>query len=835
MAYKSYGSSRGFRPIQIGQGALNEQRRKDEQTIRSMQTVRDQTEARDNEIIQNLKNKFQKEQANRRDNQQLEDQVYRQRTEALERNARRSRQNFETEQKNIAREAETWKVFSETAFETLTAFGEHRKKVEEVRVKKEIYQNPQAIRMQTDLSHASLEQIKMGHAVSADQLKEAGAGSDLVVNEQTLPPEWKSIAEVKAVVERNRKLNSWKFYADDALLKSDARTYQEIKNVLEYAAIQFQRDLGIAGHDFLLGDLVSDQNDYIGKKLTEAWTRDIYEKSHNNLDEAKRDFELYGIGTDRAQHWLDIYSYSVKNAYDEEGDPADFSNVKQEYIKILSNPKLITNDASREEFLNLKTLPNTRDGKITRQSMAIGDLLTPSEKLAAAEAWEDKKDEERKRDEAREKARQNELLQTGKKALLEEWDGSQKQKRYIFNQLRQNHVSENTLKELERYTLHSDKNTDIQSARDTADALIENGQFFEANFNELPPVLRLDPKYKQAYTTMEKLVEETGWDESTVKGAVKGLIVNDILGLQGVSIDPTYNQTVELALSEAKNDFYKAFKDHHIGQGKPAGQAKTDAWAEVTKDIQSGQGKWRLSTGSDSYSTDRTIGTNHFPYFHGSSEEFMVDFPLEHTKDLIKKQGATVLQTNQVISSADLKQQIANVNKGGAWEISQDVQDLSDASGLGVSEILNKQLDLAGLKDQVKLKPSIKETTMEKVKATGDGNLVNFTKNLRSLDDAAKARIATVEPRLQTAMSGTTRFNGATHNMGTGESLYIIPEQLMRTPKGAQIFQQYMSTGRPRNGARVVSRRPVKGGGFKTIVKLPEQEPQYLFLFDGGN
>ena len=126
MAYKSYGSSRGFRPIQIGQGALNEQRRKDEQTIRSLRTVADQTEARDNEIIQNLKDKFQKEQANRRDNQQLEDQVYRQRTESIERNARRTRQNFETEQKNIEREAETWKVFSETASETLLAFAEHR-------------------------------------------------------------------------------------------------------------------------------------------------------------------------------------------------------------------------------------------------------------------------------------------------------------------------------------------------------------------------------------------------------------------------------------------------------------------------------------------------------------------------------------------------------------------------------------------------------------------------------------------------------------------------------------------------------------------------------------
>ncbi|MAS48017.1 MAG: hypothetical protein CL557_11460, partial [Alphaproteobacteria bacterium] len=578
------------------------------------------------------------------------------------------------------------------------------------------------------------------------------------------------------------------------------------------------------------------QNKVNGKLLTNAWTADIYQKGKNAIKASERDFELYGLGTDRAQHWLDILSYNVKNSFDEEGDSVGLSGVKQKYVEILSNPKLIKNDAQREEFLNLKTLSNTKNGVITRQSMEIGKLLTPSELQIANEAWEKKKDDDRKRDETREKARQNDLYQSGKKALLDEWDGSPKQKRYIFNQLRQNHVSEDTLKKLEKFTFHSDRNTDIQTARDTADGLIEIGQFFESDFNELPPVLRQDPKYKQAYTTMETLVEETGWDESTVKGAVKGLIVNDILGLQGVSIDPTYNQTVELALSEAKNDFYKAFKDHHIGQGKPAGQAKTDAWAEVTKDIQSGQGKWRLSAGGESYTNDRTVGTNHFPYFHGASEDFMVAFPLEHTKDLIKKQGATVLQTNQVISKADLKEQIANVNKGGAWEISEDVQDLSDASGLGVSEILNKQLDLAGLKDQVKIKPSIKETTMEKVKkAKGNSNLVNFTKNIRSLDDAAKARIATVEPRLQTAMSGTTRFNGATHNMGTGESLYIIPEQLMRTPKGAQIFQQYMSTGRPRNGARVVSRRPVKGGGFKTIVKLPEQEPQYLFLFEGDN
>jgi hypothetical protein len=832
MAYKSYGSSRGFRPIQIGQGALNEQRRKDEQTIRSLRTVADQTEARDNEIIQNLKDKFQKEQANRRDNQQLEDQVYRQRTESIERNARRTRQNFETEQKNIEREAETWKVFSETASETLLAFAEHRKKVEEIDALKRINANPSATKMQTAMSDAYWEKVAYGTAVDADQIADAGGGSDIVANTQQISPEWKTISEKKAVIKKN--LGNYQFYVADAINKSGAFTYEEIKNVVEKAAVQYAVELGVGKDTHLLGELIEEQNKVNGKLITEAWTTDIYTKGKKSVAASERDFELYGLGTDRAQHWLDILSYNVKNSFDEEGDSVGLAGVKQKYIEILSNPKLIKNDAQREEFLNLKTLSNTRNGVITRQSMEIGKLLTPSELQVANEAWEKKKDDDRKRDETREKARQNDLYQSGKKALLDEWDGSPKQKRYIFNQLRQNHVSEDTLKKLERFTLHSDRNTDLQDARDKADDKIEIGQFFESDFNELPPVLRLDPKYKTAFQSMQKLAEEGGWDEGEVKKQVKGLVVVDTLKLQGVSIDPVYNSTVEAALVDAKNDFYRYFKDHHVNQKKSAVQARIDAWEQVSKEVASGQGKWRLD--SEYKGADRTIGTNHFPYFHSTSSEHMVAYPPAHAKQLIKEQGPGFLKTTQVISNADLKEQIANVNKGAAWEISQEVQDYSDESGLGVSEILNNNLELAGLKDQVKIKPSIKETTMEKVKkAKGNSNLVNFTKNLRSLDDAAKARIATVEPRLQTAMSGTTRFNGATHNMGTGESLYIIPEQLMRTPKGAQILQQYMSTGRPRNGARVVSRRPVKGGGFKTIVKLPEQEPQYLFLFDGGN
>ena len=58
MAYKSYGSSRGFRPIKAGQEALNQQLVADEKVIRNIKTVRDQTVKRDDDLIQGLRRKF---------------------------------------------------------------------------------------------------------------------------------------------------------------------------------------------------------------------------------------------------------------------------------------------------------------------------------------------------------------------------------------------------------------------------------------------------------------------------------------------------------------------------------------------------------------------------------------------------------------------------------------------------------------------------------------------------------------------------------------------------------------------------------------------------------
>ena len=132
MAYKSYGTSRGFRPIQAGQQALNQQLRKDEQVISNLKSVRDQNVQRDSELIQGLRRKFNQEDTNRQANERLEDKKYVQRKQAIEANANRTRQNLQTDLKNIEREAEVWRTFSETAYETLTTYAEQRKKQQEI-------------------------------------------------------------------------------------------------------------------------------------------------------------------------------------------------------------------------------------------------------------------------------------------------------------------------------------------------------------------------------------------------------------------------------------------------------------------------------------------------------------------------------------------------------------------------------------------------------------------------------------------------------------------------------------------------------------------------------
>ena len=834
MAYKSYGTSRGFRPLQAGQQALNQQLRKDEQVISNLKSVRDQNVQRDSELIQGLRRKFNQEDTNRQANERLEDKKYVQRKQAIEANANRTRQNLQTDLKNIEREAEVWKTFSETAYETLTTYAEQRKKQQEIE-DYNTYADAWDLRDETSLSDTVIKKLRENKWKITNGTLDLGGDGSIVAALSADTPQLKRYGAAVAAIQLNKQ--GYEDYANDFVFnKYGATTAEEIESGLKAARYFFGLEIGVKDHVKLQATegLIKHTTDINRKILTEHKTKINFDIGRQNKRDTRRDLELKGKGhtVEDYQHYLNNYLSAWKTAYDEEGNVGGMFGVKDGLKALLSDPKFIKNDADEAEFLNMRSLANTKGDKITRPALRINEVLTPIEIEEAAEKRIDQQLEDDKRTTAQNKAHQNKLFELGRKTFIENWNGDPKQKHKILRQLRAAHANEDTIKKLEQFVHNSDKNTDVEQQRNNADLLIEQGKFFEADYLDLSPSLRNDPKYKQTYMTMQKLVDQAGWDESTIKGTAKNTIINDVIKLKGLTIDSTYNGTIDLAITEAVNDFYKRFKEKHITEGIPAAKAKKEAWGEIATEIKSGEGKWRVDSGYTG--SDRTTGVNHFPYFNGDADaDYMIEYPLAHVKQLIEKEGATVLQTTQVISNADLKEQIANVNKGGAWEISQDVQDLSDASGLGVSEILNRQLELAGLKDQVKIKPSIKETTMEKVKATGDGNLVNFTKNLKTIDDAFKARIASVEPQLTHAMTGTTKFNRI--NVGTGQSMYMLPERLRRTPEGEAIFQNYLAQGKPRNGARIVKRTPMRGGGFGITVKLPIQEPQYLFLFDGGN
>ena len=410
MAYKSYGSSRGFRPIKAGQEALNQQLVADEKVIRDMKTVRDQTVKRDDDLIQGLRRKFNLEDANRESNQRLEDKAYQQRLSAIQKNAQRTRQNSEIDIKNVEKEAEVWKNFSETAFETLTAYAEHRRKQIEIDDFNTAFQNPDLYKTESILGEAVWKKMLTSNATIANQAQAVGEDATTVTTLATLTPPVKSVGKAKAIIAINA--NNYDDYLESAIAQSGATTYAEVQKIAAQAPFMFAQELGVHKHGKLLVDFFKTATDANDTKLTEVRIDENYRLGQDNINEALQNWELYGKGDDDdSQTWLDLVSYAVKNSYDEKGKAYGNLGMKEQLGKIAANPRHIKNRAECDAFLELKTLPNTdADGNITNPSISIRQLYGEAGVAELWNTWVDNKDKDRERDVKQEKIHQNNFI-----------------------------------------------------------------------------------------------------------------------------------------------------------------------------------------------------------------------------------------------------------------------------------------------------------------------------------------------------------------------------------------------------------------------------------------
>ena len=841
MAYKSYGTSRGFRPLKAGQEALNQQLVADEKVIRDMKTVRDQTVRRDDDLIQGLRRKFNLEDANRESNQRLEDKAYQQRLSAIQKNAQRTRQNSETDIANVKKEAEVWKNFSETAVTTLTAYAEHRQKQIEIDDFNTAFQNPDLYKTESILGEAVWKKMLTSNATIANEAKAKGVDATTVTQLATLTAPVKSVGKAKAVIAINSP--NYDDYLESAIAQSGATTYADVQKIAAQAPFMFAQELGVHKHGKLLVDFFKTASDANDDKLTKVRITENYQLGKDNINEALQNWELYGKGGDDSQTWLDLVSYAVKNSYDKDGEAYGNLGMKEQLGEITTNPRHIKNRAEFDAFLDLKTLPNTdANGNITNPSISIRQLYGEAGVSDLWNTWVDNKDKDREKDVKLEKIHQNDLFQAGKKAILTESKGDPKALAKIFREVEAQGADKNTISKLKEITVGNDANTAIEDRRSHTRVQIIEGDFYEDDFNALPTVLQLDEEFKNAYVTNDALLKKVGISGADLKTNAIQFIIKDILEDE-ISTTNNYSATNNLAWQAYRNDVIAEYRFNVTDKGMKYGKAYSTAVDTVNDLVRKGEGKWRRETVENIFNAggDVAKADNSFVYFNtDDTKNYGIPYPTKSTLDNITNNGKEWLKNNQVITRNELRKAVEEANDGYVWKPSDDFKAIAKHAGIPLSELANQQIKLLGLPDTNLFEPSLTEKAVLDVKKFGNYKLTNFAKDINNIQDFVKVRAAATNPRNPAAMSQTTRWNLSAYDFGNNTPVekFLTRETLNTFPAGQAVLTKYTRpSGGWTGGAREINRRIVEGGNTKVTIRLPgnnPDEPHYLFLLEPG-
>ena len=847
MAYKRYGTSRGFRTLKAGQEALNQQLIADEKVIRNLETVRDQTAKRDDDLIQGLRRKFNLEDDNREANKRLEDKAYQQRLSAIQKNAQRSRQNSEIDLKNIQKEAEVWQNFSKTAVETLTAYAEHRSKQLEAEELSTVFQNPDLYQTESVLGEAVWKKLLQNTAETADLAQENGADATTVTQLATPTAPIKSVNKAKAIIALN--ISNYKEFLEDAIEKSGATTAADVRKIAAMAPIKFAEQLGVHKHPKLLVDYFKHAGTVNGDRISQARITENYYLGQDNIKEAVQNWELFGHNQDDSQTWLDLVSYAVKNSYDEEGKLLGRLGMKEKLGEIASNPRYIKNRAEFDAFLKLKTLPNIdADGKIKNQSITIEQLYGADGVATLWKAWEEAKDKDRLRDDKREKVYQNELYQIGLKAIVgpeAEWKGDPETLIKIFRELESKGASKETIAKLKKYTVGNDANTALNERRDHARIQIKEGNFFEDDYHMLPIQLQLEDEFKNAYVSNEALLKKIGLTGADLKTNSIQYIIKDTLG-GDISISNNYSAINNLAWQEYRNDLIAEYRFNVSDKGMDYQSAWNAALDTVNDAVKEGKGKWEKKIFDNLLKADKhpteleKHQDNYFPYFDTQDPNYRIPYPIESILNKIDTKGKKWVLSNQVISRNELRQAIENANDGFPFKPNAYLKSVAKYSDIPISELVNAQIKLLNLPGTDLFDPSLTEKATLDVKPVGNYALTTFAKDISNVEDFIKSRAAVVTPRNVNAMSSTTRWNLNAYDFGDNNPVekFLTTEKLASFPAGQALLTKYKRpSGGWTGGAREINRRIMPDGSTKITILLPGNdptEPHYLFLLEPG-
>ncbi len=837
-----YGKEGSFKPIDAQVNiALNRDAQAAAKELEGLKLLRQGYDERDSEFINALRQKWAAEKDSKDLDKRRVDKNFVDKQNAIRRNKDQKRRNLDTELANIRQEANNLQAFTKTGSKVLNNLADRQqRKIESADLKDTL----DRVGDYTDLESDVQKQALLKAFLQNDELSWAaylkGESPEVITYLDTLPPALKIDATAKVVADLNNDPTMIRSFFENQLNSLGTLSHDEKIRLLEDVLPEMLlKQTGLALNNT---SLINDFRKGI-KKQQIALVQEIKNDKLNKLGE-KNIAEAYQYwrsekGKITEQGSFDILQSKIFKSHKDgviRGNPG----VKTYIRGMLVDPQVVADSAEFERILDMKTLPNLDSkGKITQAARPFRQVFSASElydiKKERLEAEKDALETEELKAEIHSK----EVKQEVRRAILEDWDASEEMKDKIFATAPG--LSDKDKKELESLTVQISNNTDLVEQRRAADKKLRDGVFFEDDYLMLSPSLRAMDKYRKGYKQISEFVAKTGWDKETVKGSMRDLIQNDILKVQydAAVVTPTNNRTVKLAQAEATKDFYKyvsAFMDDPEYANKSNEQIRDAAYSKLVEEITSGKGKWRVD---DEYkgAAGKNIGDSHFPYFDGANtSQHKIKYPLAHTLDLIDEHGATLLKTDLVLTPAYIMAQEAQLEMGRGFQVTQDVKEIAEKSNLTESEVINQQRELLGLKGDVE--PSVREDVVKSAAQIEQNNaaITKLSKNIRSLDDALKARVAQQVPRLTTAMTSTSRWQLAVKGAGIPIGTYKTVEQLNTFPAGQQLLAKYFNqTGGFRGGAAVVSRRRVKDG-TRLVIQLPgsdPNEPRHIYLFKG--
>ena len=837
-----YGKEGNFKPIDAQVNiALNRDAQASKQEIDGLKFLKDGSEQRDSEYIAALKTKYKLEDVSKEKDKTRLDKNWVAQQNAIKRNKERKRQNLEIELQNIRNEAEIFQSFTKTGADVLTKLADgQQKKIDQAAVLDFLNKESEYRDFQADVEEMSFVTAAAGYKDGAYLEYFNGSSQEAVSYRNTLPPSLQIVAAAKISADLNNDSTLIKDFFKDRL--SGQYNYeQKIKLLNDVLPVMFLQQTGLSEYrkDGILNDLKKTI-----KKVGIELENEITNEHHNNLgihniSQAQQLWKGSKGKEVEKGNWLNLLK-TIENSSDAKGARRGVKGTKTYIRGMLVDPIQVQSDAEFNRILDMETLPNTNEkGQITQAARPFRQVFSPSELYEIKKERLEKEKEMIETEELKAEIHSKEVKQEVRRALLEDWDATPEMKEKIFATAPG--LSDKDRKDLESLTVQIGNNTDLVEQRLAADKKIRDGVFFEDDYLMLSPSLRAMDKYRKGYTQISEFVAKTGWDKSTVTQNMRDLIQNDILKVKydAAVVTPTNNRTVSLAQAEAKKDFFKyvsAFMDDPEYANKSNEQIRDAAYSKLVEEITSGKGKWRVD---DEYkgAAGKNIGDSHFPYFDGANtSKHKVKYPLSHTLDLIDEHGPTLLKTDLVLTPAYIMAQEAQLEMDRGFQVTQDVKEIAEKSGLTESEVINQQRELLGLKGDVE--PSVKEDVVKSAAQIEQNNaaITKLSKNIRSLDDALKARIAQQVPRLTTAMTSTSRWQLAVKNAGIPIGTYKTVEQLSTFPAGQQVLSKYFGpNGNIRGGAVIGAQYKVRGG-TRLVIRLPgsdPNQPKHIYLFKG--